>query len=172
MILGETIRKFKFNRMPEDRRIDMWPELGEVGSDVRLTGYPNFGSEPFLIRLGSHITIAANVAFVNHDGGVRVFRRELPDMHVYDQITVGDNVFIGMGSIILAGVTIGDNCVIGAGSVVTRDIPPGSVAAGVPCRLIKTYEEYRVSSSEKAMQWPVGDYGEDWRNALRARYWN
>lgn len=40
--------------------------------------------------------------------------------------------------VVLPGVTIGDNCVIGAGSVVVRDIPAGSMAAGNPCRVIKT----------------------------------
>ena len=39
------------------------------------------------------------------------------------------------------GVTIGDNCVIGAGSVVTRDIPPDSLAAGVPCRVLRAITE-------------------------------
>ena len=53
-------------------------------------------------------------------------------------ITVGSNVWIGGGSIILPGVTIGDNTVIGAGSVVTKDIPANVVAVGNPCRPIKT----------------------------------
>ena len=49
-----------------------------------------------------------------------------------------DNVFIGLGATILPGVTIGSNSVIGAGSVVTRDVPPWSIAAGNPCRVIRT----------------------------------
>lgn len=52
-------------------------------------------------------------------------------------VTIGDNVWIGGGSIILPGVTIGDNVVIGAGSVVTRDIPSNTVAYGNPCRVIR-----------------------------------
>lgn len=52
-------------------------------------------------------------------------------------ITVGNNVWIGAGVTVLLGVTIGDNVTIGAGSVVNRDIPPGCVAVGVPCRPIK-----------------------------------
>ena len=42
----------------------------------------------------------------------------------------------------MPGVTIGDNCIIGAGSIVTKDIPSGSVAAGVPARVISTTEKY------------------------------
>ncbi|UHA74824.1 sugar O-acetyltransferase [Paenibacillus sp. 481] len=52
-------------------------------------------------------------------------------------ITIGDNVWIGGGAIIMPGVTIGDNVVIGAGSVVTKDIPANVVVAGNPGRVIK-----------------------------------
>ena len=56
-------------------------------------------------------------------------------------ITVGNNVWIGVGSTILAGVEIGDNTVIGAGSVVTKSIPENVVAAGVPCRVLRKITE-------------------------------
>ncbi len=52
-------------------------------------------------------------------------------------ITIGDNCWIGGSVTICGSVTIGDGCVIGAGSVVTRDIPPNSFAAGVPCKVIR-----------------------------------
>ncbi len=52
-------------------------------------------------------------------------------------VTLGKNVWIGGGSVILPGVTIGDNTTIGAGSVVTHDIPANSVAVGNPCRVIR-----------------------------------
>ena len=52
-------------------------------------------------------------------------------------VTIGDNVWIGGGAIILPGVTIGDNVVIGAGSVVTKDIPSNTIAYGNPCRIIR-----------------------------------
>ena len=53
------------------------------------------------------------------------------------EIHVGNRVWIGGNTTILAGVTIGDESVIGAGSVVTRDIPSGVVAAGNPCRVLR-----------------------------------
>ena len=56
-------------------------------------------------------------------------------------ITIGSNVWIGANAVVCPGVTIGDNCVIGAGSVVTRDIPAWSVAAGSPCRVIRSITE-------------------------------
>ena len=57
------------------------------------------------------------------------------------EIHIGDNTWIGAGSIILPGVTIGKNTVIGAGSVVTRDIPDGVLAMGTPCRVIREIDE-------------------------------
>jgi len=56
-------------------------------------------------------------------------------------VTIGNNVWIGGGSIILPGVTIGDNTTIGAGSVVSKDVPANCLAVGNPCRVIKTFDE-------------------------------
>ncbi|WP_309029731.1 sugar O-acetyltransferase [Streptomyces alfalfae] len=53
-------------------------------------------------------------------------------------ITIGDNVWLGGGAIVLAGVTIGDNSVIGAGAVVTKDVPAHVVAVGNPARVIRS----------------------------------
>ena len=60
-------------------------------------------------------------------------------------VSIGDDVWIGGGSIILPGVSIGSGTVIGAGSVVTKDIPGGVIAAGNPCRVIReiTQEDLR-----------------------------
>lgn len=56
-------------------------------------------------------------------------------------VTIGNNVWIGGGTIILPGVTIGDNTVIGAGSVVTKPIPANSVACGNPCTVKKMLKD-------------------------------
>lgn len=56
-------------------------------------------------------------------------------------ITIGDDVWVGGNSVICPGVSIGDRSVIGAGSVVTKDIPADVVAAGNPCRVIRSLKE-------------------------------
>ena len=104
-----------------------------------------FGSEPYLIELGDHVEITAGVRFLPHDGALWVFREKEPKIDLMMPIKVGSNVFIGYNAIILRGAVIGDNCIIGAGSVVSGTIPPNSVAAGVPAKVIKRVDEYRAS---------------------------
>lgn len=62
----------------------------------------------------------------------------LYDIEFGKPVTIGNDCWIASNVVICAGVTIGDNCVIGAGSVVTRDIPSNSLAAGNPCRVIRS----------------------------------
>ena len=122
----------------------------KFGENVRITSFPRFGSEPYLISVGNNVTITRGVSFVNHDGGVAIFRSEFPGLNVYDKITIGNNVFIGINTIILKGVEIGDNVVIGAGSIINKNIPSNSVFAGVPAKYIKSIDEYKSNSLQNA----------------------
>lgn len=124
-----------------------------VGDRCRFiaTSTTTFGSEPYLVSIGDHVTITEGVRFVTHDGGVWVLRDDYPDLDIIAPISVGNNVFIGMSSLILPGVHIGNNVVIAAGSLVTRDIPSDSVAAGIPAHAIKSLAEYRRSSLERGL---------------------
>lgn len=116
-----------------------------IGKNVKLEGNTNFGSEPYLISIGDNTTISFDVAFVTHDAAARVLRN-LPGKNketvIYGPISIGKNCFIGCRSVIFPGVTIGDNSIIGAGSIVNKDIPSNTVAAGVPCKIICSLEEY------------------------------
>lgn len=57
-------------------------------------------------------------------------------------VSIGNNVFIGMHSTILKGVHIGNNVIIGANALVNKDVPDNCVAAGNPCKVIMSLEEY------------------------------
>jgi maltose O-acetyltransferase len=64
-------------------------------------------------------------------------------------VTIGNNVWVGGRAILLPGVRIGDNAVIGAGAVVTKDVPPDTVVAGNPARIIKIIPPEDVSDSKE-----------------------
>lgn len=107
----------------------------------------NFGTEPYLISFGNNVHVASGVTFVNHDITALMFRYMDKNPDIKERkgsIEIGDNVFIGANSTVLYDVTIGDNVIIGAGSLINRNIPDNVVAAGVPCRVIGSFEDYKA----------------------------
>ncbi len=89
------------------------------------------------VTFGDNVFVAPNCAFYTAGHPLDAVERNR-GIEYARPITVGNNVWIGGNVCVLPGVTIGDNCVIGAGSVVVKDIPANSVAAGNPCKVIKT----------------------------------
>ena len=61
------------------------------------SSYKMFSSEPFLVTLGDNVYITLDVKFICHDGSVLPFRKDIPDLDITKKITVGNNVFIGLG---------------------------------------------------------------------------
>lgn len=116
----------------------------EVGENVTFYGADPgmFSTGPWLIRIGNDVHIANGVRFLTHDGGTLTVRDEVDGFVLTGDIVIGENTYLGLESIVLPGVTIGRDCIIGARSVVTRDVPDGTVAAGVPARPIRTREQY------------------------------
>lgn len=88
------------------------------------------------VTFGDYVFIAPNCTFTTAEHALDVAQRN-EGLEAALPITVGSNVWIGAGCVILGGVTIGDNTVIGAGSVVTKDIPSNVIAVGVPCRVLR-----------------------------------
>lgn len=91
------------------------------------------------VRIGKNVLIASNVLVTDSDhvvqpGGVPVTKN---CKFITKPVRIEDNCWIGQNVVVLKGVTIGHDSIVGANSVVTRDIPPYSIAAGNPARVIK-----------------------------------
>lgn len=113
-------------------------------------------SHCWLISIGDNVTLAPRVHILAHDASTKTFL----GFTRIGLVSIGDNVFIGAGSIILPNVTIGSNVIIGAGSIVTRDIPDNSLAVGNPARVIGTVSDYIDKNRELMNVRPV--YDERW----------
>ena len=129
----------------------------KVGENfTRMGGVIIDPSHCWHVSIGNNVTLAPNVHILAHDASTKVFLN-------YTRVAntkIGDNVFVGAGSIVLPGVTIGNNVVIGAGSIVVNDIPDGSVAAGNPARVFKTIETFVLENKQKMKDGNV--FGEDY----------
>jgi len=95
-------------------------------------------SHAWHIEIGSNVTLSPRVHILAHDASTK---SHLNYTRV-GKVKIGDQVFVGAGSIILPGVTIGDNVIIGAGSVVSQDISDGQVATGNPAKIVCTTKEF------------------------------
>lgn len=114
----------------------------DIGEGVGLNG-TSITSRSKKITIGSGTIIAPNVVIMDSDfHAIWPPENRLlnPAFENDKDVTIGSNVWIGTGCIILKGVTIGDNSIIGAGSVVTKDIPPNVIAAGTPAKFLKHLE--------------------------------
>ena len=110
------------------------------------------------IYIGNRVLIAPNVVMTtaNHPLDAELRRYE---MQYNRDIHIGENVWIGAGALILAGVHIGDNSVIGAGSVVTRDVPDNVLAVGAPCHIVR-----EIGAHDHEFYYYQHDDRIDWEN--------
>lgn len=92
------------------------------------------------IRIGDTCRIGDNVAIYDADFHELNPATRNRSVGPVKPVTIGNNVWIGSRALILKGVTIGDNAVIGAMSLVTKNVPPNSLAAGVPAKVIRSLE--------------------------------
>ncbi len=91
------------------------------------------------IRVGDRVMIAPKVSLVT--GGHPLPLAERREYLTFAPIVIEDDVWIGTAAVITQGVTVGAGAVVAAGAVVTRDVPAGTVVAGVPARVIKTIDD-------------------------------
>ena len=154
---------YKYNQLcPNDRdaQLEILKQLlGGMGKDIYITPpfwcdygynitvgdyfYSNHGliiTDGAKVTFGNNVFIAPYCCFTTAEHAIDPEMRK-SGIEIAKPITVGNNVWIGAGSTILAGVEIGDNTVIGAGSVVTKSIPSNVVAVGVPCKVLREITE-------------------------------
>jgi len=117
------------------------PFFCDYGVNIHLgkNVYMNFNCtilDVCLVKIGDNVLLGPNVQIYAATHPLDWETREM-GLENGKPVSIGDNVWIGGGSIICPGASIGDKTVIGAGSVVTKDMPAGVLAVGNPCRVIK-----------------------------------
>ena len=121
----------------------------KVGRNLKFDGKCYFKRYPeSMIRIGDNCDfrsrINSNLIGINRPCSISTLtpeaKIEIGKKCGFSGTVIGDNVWLGINVVVLKGVTIGDNTLIGANSVLTKDIPSNVIAAGNPCKLIKSIE--------------------------------
>lgn len=161
---GKNIRMHSSSSVLSLHRISVGSNFN-TGPMLRLRAYEEYGNQKYdslilvgdnfyagddcavmavgHIKIGNNVTLASRVTIIDHSHGIGDYSDiEEPVMSrrlgVKGPIIIEDNVWLCEGVVVLSNVKIGRNSIIGANSVVTHDIPPYSIAVGIPARVIKT----------------------------------
>ena len=124
-------------------------------------------SEYDLLTIGDRVTVSSDVVFITHDGTGWLFCDDRGRRYNVTRITVGSDVFIGSGALIMGGVRIGARSIVAAGSVVTKSVPTGAIVGGNPAQIIGSFDELRsralatwttdhtpISDAKPDLEWP------------------
>lgn len=140
LLFMQTNFKYRFARVGRKVRLDkdlfVLPNFVSLGDHVYIGRY-SYITVP--AEIGHFSMLASSVAFVGDDHVYNCpgLPMTLSGRGVPKPVILGDDVWIGHGTIVRSGVRIGNGAIIGAGSVVTKDVPPYSIYAGSPARFIK-----------------------------------
>ena len=158
-------QKLRFMCLPTQKQRSKYitkhkKQFEHIGSDIFWQSR-KFPADPEFLHIGNNVKISANVIFVGHDATHHMLNRKYATNEFKPKrgcIYVSDNVMIGANVIILPNVYIGENVVIGAGAVITKDIPSNSVVAGIPGKVIGTFDDFvekrkQISITEREQLW-------------------
>lgn len=160
--MKKILKRF-LSRMRGEQNLEKLVNRGlTIGKNfTRMEGVIIDPSHCWHISIGDNVVLAPRVHVLAHDASTKVFLN-------YTRVAntkIGNNVFVGAGTIVLPGVTIGSNVVIGAGSVVVNDIPDDSVAVGNPARVVKPLSVFLEENKQKMLPDNVFDNRYTLRNA-------
>ena len=121
--------------------IESFACINNAVGDVIIGDHTRIGLHNTIIGpvdIGSHVNLAQGitVSALNHNFSDTQKRIDEQGVST-NPVTIEDDVWVGANAVILPGVTIGEHCVVAAGAVVTKDVPPHSLVAGVPAKVIK-----------------------------------
>ena len=121
--------------------IESYSCINNAVGDVVIGDHTRIGLHNTIIgpvTIGSHVNLAQGITVTALNHNFEAPERRIDEQGVStQQVTIGDDIWIGANAVVLPGVTIGNHCVIAAGAVVTKDVPPHSLVAGVPAKIIK-----------------------------------
>jgi len=119
-------------------------------------------TDPAYVRLGDNVRLS-DCHVLGHDGSINMINRAFSmRLDSVGKVDIHDNVFIGLGAIILPGVTIGHNSIIGAGCVVNRNVPPDSIMVGAPAQRIGSLSAHVANMQRRNETFP-------WRGLIESR---
>lgn len=150
--------KGRFDATREQRRWDKLRALGmHIGEDVLLPPSTFVDqSHCFLIRIEDHVGFGPECLILAHDAQMDEFL----DAARLGRVIIRESCHIGARTIILPGIEMGPRTIVGAGSVVSRSLPPDTVCAGSPAKVICTLEEYLERHRKRMKEHPTFEYAE------------
>jgi acetyltransferase-like isoleucine patch superfamily enzyme len=119
-------------------------------SKVGERAYVWAGDERGRVTIGEDCRIGPEVFITASDYGLAPEEKISQQPRNERDVVIGDDVWLGARVFVAAGVTIGDGCVVSAGSVVSKSLPPGSVAVGIPARIVRRREDYAAKDHASA----------------------
>lgn len=134
----------KFKRCGENFQLDepfyfAGYEDIEIGDNVVINAFTHIWGHGGVI-IGNNVMIASHTAItsITHNPKSKLFS----DENIGKPVRIGNNVWIGAHTVIFPGIKIGNNCIIGAGSVINKNVPDGSVYAGVPAKELYKLDQF------------------------------
>jgi acetyltransferase-like isoleucine patch superfamily enzyme len=121
--------------------IESFACINNAVGDVMIGNHTRIGLHNTIIgpvEIGSHVNLAQGITVTALNHNFANAQKRIDEQGVStNPVTIEDDVWVGANAVILPGVTIGNHCVVAAGAVVTKDVPPHSLVAGVPAKVIK-----------------------------------